>query len=67
MKKKDNIRMHCQICNRTTTHEIRSVDGQEISVCLVCESSPQNKAELNAMEKVIREGEITMFSGPHYG
>lgn len=67
MAKKNRVRMHCQVCNRTTTHEIRTFDGQESAVCLICEAYPGNKADLKAMDKVIQEGEIRMYSGPHYG
>lgn len=40
MAKKNIVRMHCRICNKNTVHEIRTVDGQETCVCLICEANP---------------------------
>ena len=46
MAKKNRVRTHCEICNKTTAHEIRNEDGQESCVCLVCEGT--QKAAENA-------------------
>jgi hypothetical protein len=44
--KKNKVKMHCQICNKTTVHEVRTIDGQESCVCLTCEGT--RKAAENA-------------------
>ena len=39
MAKKNRVRMHCLVCDKTTVHEIRDLDGQESCVCLACEGT----------------------------
>jgi hypothetical protein len=39
MAKKDRVKMHCQICNKDTFHEVRTNDEQESCVCLECEKN----------------------------
>ena len=41
MAKKNRVQFHCQICNKTTMHEVRPIDGQDSCICLVCKSTPQ--------------------------
>jgi hypothetical protein len=42
MAKKNVVIMHCPICNKTTAHEIRVVDGQKTCVCLACDKNLRN-------------------------
>jgi hypothetical protein len=49
MAKKNRVRTYCQVCKKTTVHEIRSTDGEEQPVCLVCagpQLSERQKADL---------------------
>ncbi len=48
MAKKQRVKTYCQICNKTTVHEIRTIDGQESCVCLPCEGT-QRAAENAAL------------------
>lgn len=59
MAKKITVRMHCKICNKNTVHEIRTDEGLESYVCLVCESMPI--AEENAAERDLRRYESQKF------
>jgi hypothetical protein len=36
MAEKKRVRIHCQVCNKITVHEVRMVDGQESCICLQC-------------------------------
>jgi hypothetical protein len=40
MVKKERVRQRCKICERSTVHELRIVDGSEFYVCLICEVNP---------------------------
>jgi hypothetical protein len=59
MVKKNRVRMQCEVCNKPTQHEIRTADGQETCVCLVCEGT--QKAAENAALRFENRQNTTQF------
>ena len=74
MVKKSKIKMHCQICEKNTVHEIRIIDGQETCICLQCEGTQkaadnaaaryenQHKAKQYETDRAIEAERLRTFS-----
>jgi hypothetical protein len=60
MAKKIRTKMYCEKCKKNTVHETRSVDDEEVQVCLKCEIRPEydpkeqlkNMNRMNLAEKI---------------
>ena len=39
MPKKVQVEKHCPNCKKSTVHAVRTINGQETYLCLVCEAS----------------------------
>jgi hypothetical protein len=65
MAKKIRVKMRCQICNKTTLHEMRSFDGEEQPVCLVCAAIPpddRQKDNIQTADRIVEAERIRIFS-----
>ena len=45
MAKKIRVRMHCPFCNRSTVHEMQTLDEQKTCLCLVCRGVPREQED----------------------